>query len=239
MRYWLSILLLCLTFAGEVIAEIPLPTRAPARALLLIKKIKPSDKLDLINAILGAPDVTHITPGDTCHKLYSYQYRLTDGDTIHVIATEDKELLLISDTKTGAVLYPSQLGLIESPKLPDLGSAMNNLEATSQAMLRVGPSLLLPSVQIKVSNIEYTVATQENKVAFISTSDKAFATPEGATLADTQLDLIKKYAGTVEQIPYWGQYISLPSGWCALFATDTTAAVNTPSPVIQFFKKLK
>lgn len=110
--------------------------------------------------------------------------------------------------KTWPVTVEPRLGAAPPPKIP------------SEFRILAGSSQLSPAYRVRYQGVVYDVGTnQEGKIAFISTSESSFVTPEGIRKGD-RLEKVRKLTGIKEPAswePGWSCFIRLRSGWNAAF----------------------
>jgi hypothetical protein len=96
-----------------------------------------------------------------------------------------------------------------------------------------------PGCSAVVAGTEFFFGTADKRsVAFVSTSDRKFRTPEGVAVGSTLSEVLSKGGGPVVAEPGWGYYSVLPSGWVALFPGVPGVAGASPtadSVVIEVF----
>lgn len=113
------------------------------------------------------------------------------------------------------------MSLNSLPKIND--KLDSSIRITSKHSWLVNSSQCYPSTEILVDNISYEIAWEGNGTVFyISTSDSKFETEEGVKINMTLSDILKKTESEVNQMPGWGYYIKLKSGWNAGFSVDET-----------------
>jgi len=79
-----------------------------------------------------------------------------------------------------------------------------------------------------------------NVISYISTDDSNFRSNEGLMIGDSFKTVSKKCKVGKENIIKmrgWGNFVKLPSGWCAVF--DFKMAVNQKSKILFFFQNNK
>lgn len=115
-------------------------------------------------------------------------------------------------------------------RLPELGETLPALPPTNVHTLAASAQTW-PSYGTKVNGVAFTIGVDgESRVRFISTNDKAFASPDGLHPGDAMTAAINAAPGeTVMKEPGWGNYILLPSGWYAF--------VGGKDVIVFFFKR--
>jgi hypothetical protein len=95
-----------------------------------------------------------------------------------------------------------------------------------------------PGCEVTVNGIRYFVASIDHRhVAYVSTRDPLFATPEGVRVGDSLSDVRGKGGSVVLPETGWRFFSRLPSGWNTVFAgiPSTEATEPTSGEVVEFF----
>jgi len=140
--------------------------------------------------------------------------------------------------------------LLPLQRLPLLGECLGNVPATSVYTMTASAQTW-PSYRVIDSGILYTIGVDgEERVRFVSTSDAAFASPEGLRVGDAAAVAEKAAPGEkIRSELGWGHFIALPSGWYAFIDSswiDTTGhlepnlnigKLRADAHVVMFFKR--
>jgi hypothetical protein len=112
-------------------------------------------------------------------------------------------------------------------------------ENTEETMISSGQ--FAPFCTVRSDGVIFTIASVDRKtIAFISTNDSTFVSPEGVAIGVELNELKAKYGLPLRVETGWAFYIVLPSGWCASFPQDTTKGIIEPASnakVSWFFKR--
>ena len=123
--------------------------------------------------------------------------------------------------------------------VPGLGAHLT-LPSGSNYLL-VSSAQLWPHQEMEFSGIKYDIATNDkSQVAYISTSDPNFHTPEGLFVGSTLEQVLTAGAKTPWREPGWAYHTPLPSGWSAAFVSGrgmTDSPLLPTSKVAWFFKR--
>ena len=109
---------------------------------------------------------------------------------------------------------------IELPQAPRLGMHVDNPPPACMHTI-AGASQTWPSYATKVDGVEYSVGIDDDGeekglIRFISTTDPAFAPPEGLHIGDSPAAALQAAPGQELMLENgWGNYVRLPSGWMA------------------------
>lgn len=108
-------------------------------------------------------------------------------------------------------------------------------------------SLLTKSAQIenattvRIGSVSYKcIFDAQDVITYISTDDEAFSTSESIRVQNSFLELRRKSNGKLGQIiemPGWGKYLKLESGWNAVF--DFRKKIKNKSKIIFFFQRVE
>src|SRR3954452_24514637 len=106
--------------------------------------------------------------------------------------------------------------LLPLQRLPALGECLGKVPPTLVYTMTASAQTW-PSYQVIDGGISYTIGVDgEERVRFLSTSDAAFASPEGLHIGDAAAVAEKVAPGqSIRSELGWGHFIRLPSGWCA------------------------
>lgn len=97
-------------------------------------------------------------------------------------------------------------------------------------VLMVSSGQLYPSQKWKFSDFEFNVVIDEKQdTIYIQTMDPNFQTKEGYHVNSQFKDLPKELQKKVQNMPGWGYYIELESGWQLGFCEGRTCTDQAPS----------
>src|SRR5436305_10221936 len=104
--------------------------------------------------------------------------------------------------------------LLPLQRLPALGECLGKVPPTSVYTITASAQTW-PSYKVIDGGIAYTIGVdREERVRFLSTSDAAFASPEGLHIGDSAAAAEKAAPGqSIRSELGWGHFIRLPSGW--------------------------
>lgn len=123
-----------------------------------------------------------------------------------------------------------------------IGSAMP-CEPSPNERYVIASAQTAPGCGVRAGGIMYFVATIDGRtVAYISTRDPRFITPEGLRVGSTGLEVTEKGGSQVLGETGWRYFARLPSGWCAMFPGIPGISVEELTPpetstVYEFFKR--
>jgi hypothetical protein len=117
---------------------------------------------------------------------------------------------------------------------PQIGDpAPPGFERSRQGTL-AGPSQLYPSFTARHGRVEFEVGVaNDGLVAYVSTDDRDFATPEGVRAGKRFSRLLRDGAEVIKE-PGWGCHVGLDSGW---HAATAIGGLQCDSKVIWLFKR--
>lgn len=106
--------------------------------------------------------------------------------------------------------------LLPLQRLPALGECLGKVPPTSVYTMAASAQTWA-SYKVIDGGISYTIGVdREERVRFVSTSDAAFASPEGLHIGDAAAVAEKAAPGqSIRSELGWGHFIRLPSGWYA------------------------
>ena len=100
---------------------------------------------------------------------------------------------------------------------PVLGSQMPCVPV-KDTQYAISPSQFAVGCEVVTHGIVFFVASVDGeRVAFVSTKDAGFSTPEGVRVGSTRSEVQKLGGGEVVDIRGWAYVVDLPSGWSAHF----------------------
>jgi hypothetical protein len=112
-------------------------------------------------------------------------------------------------------------------------------EADPTQLFLIAASQMSPGCEAVIDESRfYFAANQGGTVAFISTRDPRFFTPEGVSVGSTLKEVLGAGGNEVIAEPGWGFYSRLPSGWAARFSGVpgvSGAPPNTNSTAVEVF----
>jgi hypothetical protein len=109
---------------------------------------------------------------------------------------------------------------IELPEAPRIGMRVDNPPPACTHTI-AGASQTWPNYATKVDGVEYSIGIdddgdEKDLIRFISTTDPAFAPPEGLRIGASPAEALKAAPGQEIVLENgWGNYVRLPSGWMA------------------------
>jgi hypothetical protein len=131
------------------------------------------------------------------------------------------------------------VGCASDASIPDLGEKLD-LPPNSE-LLVVAAAQMMPHQEMFLAGIKFEVAANEkHRIAYISTHDPKFRTPEGLTVGSTLAQVLAVGAKTPMAEAGWAYHTQLPSGWSAAFISLpglTNAPLQPDSKVSWFFKR--
>lgn len=106
---------------------------------------------------------------------------------------------------------------VNLPSVPELGTTIRSLPDMMSWQL-VSRSKVLPSFDITVGDVDYTVAIQgkKHRVVWVSSQATMFVTPENFSIRTKVSDVLAKYPDALVNEEGFGSFVPLPSGWSAL-----------------------
>lgn len=114
--------------------------------------------------------------------------------------------------------------------LPPLNSRLAALPDTRVLEL-ANSGTLAPSFAAEVGGVPWIVSVEKEtgRVLMVRTTSPTFQTPEHVSVGTQIASLAAKYPGKVLQELGWGDWIELPSGFCAFlhFPGETASATST------------
>ena len=131
------------------------------------------------------------------------------------------------------------LGCSSPSSVPELGDRL--VLPSGSDLLLVASSQTWPHKEFKVSGITYDIASDDkNLVAYVSTQDPSFRTPEGLGVGSTLEQTLATGAKSPWAEPGWAFHTRLPSGWSAAFVSGrgmTDSPLQPNSKISWFFKR--
>lgn len=225
-----------------------LPSRNPEVVLPLIQKIKSTDKILLLERILGpvaAIDTEETNSYEGSEDTFWRRYELASPKKkINIVAEYNKEgdfiTLKIVDLNAADLIeeviinnplarkpLPLQTEPIIVETLPRVGENwFPKITPRTVTLAFPSSSQLLPVHSINFKGIRYEVVSYNKRVMWIETSDTAFRTPEGHTM-QTPYGLFERTYGAPTRDSFPGgtwslDYFKIPSGWRVYFDTRTS-----------------
>jgi hypothetical protein len=169
-------------------------------------------------------------------KRIPHDCRKMDCMFVRILIEGGSILLLI----TSAMLV---LSCTENERTFDLGDAISAeiLSESDTSYLMISSATIAKAYEIRRNDIVFRIAVDEaNRVTYISTSDPAFSTDEGISMASSLRDVKQITDSALKKEPGWAYHIRLPSGWRAAFVvggTMTDAEPDDRANVSFFFKR--
>ncbi len=112
----------------------------------------------------------------------------------------------------------------------------------SDSLWAVGSAQTAHGCTILRGSVAFQVGTIDGKtIAFVSTRDRHFSTPDGIRIGDTHWNVLRAGGSPVIEEPSWGYYSRLPSGWNAQYGgvpgigSVGEVAINRDSVVQELF----
>jgi len=122
---------------------------------------------------------------------------------------------------------------------PQLGAAFNVADSTRHEMISAGQ--ISPASQVRYAGVVFTVAVNRaGRIIYVGTSDPAFKTPEGFTIATPLSQMLAHGIPQPVRESGWAYHTLLPSGWRAAFtrgAGTTESPLRPDSQARWFFKR--
>jgi len=124
--------------------------------------------------------------------------------------------------------------------VPELGDSYPIPNRSFEMM--IASAQAWPYEEVLISGIKYGVAVNKTtgKVAYVSTQDSKFKTPEGLSVGATLEQVLATGAEKPWGEPGWAYHAKLPSGWSAAFIVGrgmTDGPLQPTSKVSWFFKR--
>jgi hypothetical protein len=95
----------------------------------------------------------------------------------------------------------------------------------------ISPSQTAAGCTASLAGIHYFLATMDGRtVAFVSTQDALFRTPEGIAIGSSLADVQAAGGSPVVALPGWAYVARLPSGWTAHFPGVPGVMGVAPTP---------
>jgi hypothetical protein len=149
-------------------------------------------------------------------------------------------LLLLAPTLTalGSDL-PCASTVCPIDSLPTVGETDKQSCAATQYRLSPMPGFSYRAREASVAGVFYRIGTDDaGRVRYVTTSDTCFATPEAVGVGTTLSEIRRRFPKVQPQWEQeWVHFVTLPSGWSAVFAGSASRELKADAKVKWFFRR--